>query len=237
VSPQTSLATPEPTPTARCRPATIAARLAEAGWAYLPGAGEDGVAAVLDAASGRVLATADVVVRDGPALLTSARALGLHTDHHAADVICWRCVRQTTAGGETILADGVRALELLSPSTRATLAGVRLFEHPVLGGDVCSHPLLEQREGRPLLYYSLWFADGLVGAEGAATRAFDRALRRSVVATLRLAPGDVLAIDNRRILHARRAIRGSRDRHLVRSWIATPSPAPSAAPPTDGSHR
>lgn len=177
---------------------------------------------IVETLGAHVLLTTDVVVREGRALVTSDRALDFHTDHHRADLILWHCLQQTSAGGETLLADGLAAFLSLPVETRATLETVLLFEHSVFQGDASTHPLVEPGEPRPKLYCSFWFPDvpALTDAQRQAMDTFHGAVRRHQVAKLRLAPGDVLLIDNRRILHGRTAITGSRDRHLVRHWLA-----------------
>lgn len=65
----------------------------------------------------------------------------------------------------------------------------------------------------------------------AAVEAFRRGLESAYETRLRLQPGDVLVVDNRRVLHGRTAIEGESERLLERLWIceeATPSPTRSA---------
>jgi alpha-ketoglutarate-dependent taurine dioxygenase len=58
-------------------------------------------------------------------------------------------------------------------------------------------------------------------AEREAFDAFATALDRVDHRRFRIAPGDILAIDNTRMLHARTEITGSADRHLRRYWLST----------------
>jgi len=196
--------------------------LADRGWVHLPGVGWEGLGDVEATLGAEVLLTTDVRVRPGMALVTSDRALDFHTDHHRADAVAWLCLRQTSEGGETLLADGVAALVSLPPAQQERLARLRLFEHSVFPGDPKTHPVVERVDGRPRLYCSFWFDVPPAPADEAALEALRASVLRHRVASLRLAPGDVLVIDNRRILHARTAIVGSRDRHLVRHWLAVP---------------
>lgn len=206
----------------------LSAIVAARGWAHLPGRGPDAFARVPDALGASVLLTTEVAVREGRTLVTSARALELHTDHHRARWIAWLCVTQTTEGGATRLADARAAFELLEEDERSRLAEIRLFEHDVFSGDAGSHALLERDAGGPLFYASFWFDTPLNGATRAALEAFRAALHRVEMVNLRLEPGDVLVIDNRRFLHGRTAITGSRDRLLIRHWLA---PLPSTVTP------
>ncbi|TNF38233.1 MAG: hypothetical protein EP329_01050 [Deltaproteobacteria bacterium] len=194
-------------------------RLADVGWVLLPGVGQAGRDAACAALDAEVLLETDVRVRPGRALVTSDRALGFHTDHHRADLIAWLCVAQTSQGGGTRLADGLAALASLPTAQQELLARVRLFEHSVFPGDGDTHPVVEPTPAGPRLYCSFWFDAPLDPEAEAALEAFRVAVIRHEVARFYLAPDDVLFIDNRRILHARTAIVGSRDRHLIRHWL------------------
>lgn len=202
----------------------LTTRLATDGWVLLPATGQAGLDAALAELSATVLYTTEVVVREGRALVTSDRALAFHTDHHRADLIAWLCLAQTTDGGASRLADASAAFASMTPEQQALLAGIRLFEHSVFPGDVSTYPLVERTPRGPRFYFSFWLdhSHPLRPAEKVALDAFEAAVRHHQVANFRLAPGDVLLIDNRRILHGRSAITGSRDRHLVRHWLTLP---------------
>lgn len=173
---------------------------------------------------GRVLHVEEVVVApESGSLVKSERELSLHTDHHRADVIVWHCLAQSDEGGETILADAHSALVTLASEQRDALTRVELKEHSVFCGDVERHPLVTVGDGRVRVYYSYWMAESLVDPIGrAAFEAFARAVEIGPKVTLRLTPGDVLAIDNGRMLHGRAAILGSKERHLRRYWLEAP---------------
>lgn len=159
-------------------------------------------------------------MREGRALVTSDRALDFHTDHHRASFIAWHCLVQTLEGGASRLADARAAFDELGPEQQRLLAEIRLFETSIFPGDASTHPLVELGGAVPRFYCSFWSDAPLDPDHAAAFEAFEAAIRRHQVANFRLTPGDVLVIDNRRILHGRSAITGSRDRHLVRHWLA-----------------
>lgn len=200
---------------------SISQRLEQDGWVHLPDTSVAALDEVIASLGASVLHTTDVVVREGRALVTSDRALDFHTDHHRAELIAWRCLVQTSEGGITRLADAEAAFAKLSQAERRRLERLQLFEHSVFPGDTKTHPVVEYREGRPRFYCSFWFEAPPSAEDEAALAAFREAIARHTVANIRLVPGDVLIVDNRRILHARTAITGSRDRHLVRQWLAT----------------
>jgi len=169
---------------------------------------------------GTVLFTTDVVVKpESNFLVTSAKGLDYHTDHHKADYILWYCVRQTDKGGESILIDAWKAFDALSDSHKEALHEIRLYEHKIFPDDLDSYPLADSANGTVSLYYSFW----LLKKEdrmNPALLAFQSKLREITPIKVKLSPADILVIDNHRIFHGRTPIEGNRDRFLKRFWIA-----------------
>ncbi len=172
---------------------------------------------------GKILFVTDVTVRPGSkALVTSDRGLDFHTDHHRADLICWHCIEQTDEGGESVLLDGHRLLQRLRAGLVEDLRGLKLFEHKVFPGDEEAFPFLSQRFGRDKLYYSFWMLHGAIKPEQkAAFLEFKAITETEPCVRYRLQPGDILVIDNGRMLHGRTAIKGNKKRFLRRYWIET----------------
>lgn len=151
-------------------------------------------------------------------LVTSNRPLGPHTDHHAAQYILWYCEAQSLTGGETLLIDAWKVIETMPKAFVDQLYKTQLKEHAVFDGDLDFHNMLEDRvEGKWNVYYSFWLANK---EENVAFQAFTRALTTAPQVEFRLAPGDVLIVDNRRMLHCRKAIPVADTRHLIRLWIS-----------------
>lgn len=194
--------------------------LRDSGYVLLRGAGVPGLVDLIETL-GRVLFVEEVVVdASSPSLVKSSAGLSLHTDHHRADLIVWHCIAQSDEGGETLIADGIAALDALSPAQRSALATIELQEHSVFRGDADRCPVLFSKRGADRIYYSYWLADQpLSPAQRDALDAFEHAVQRGPCMRIRLEPGDVLAIDNGRMVHGRASINGSRERHLRRYWI------------------
>lgn len=200
----------------------ISAAVRERGFFHHAGGSQAALVEVLEAL-GRPIYVEEV--RDTPgavALVKSRVGIPWHTDHHRAESIVWLCLKQADEGGETLLVDGHVALGLLSREHQEALGRIELFEHSVFRGDGSRHPMIVRAsDGRVRLYYSLWLADDLrEGQEREAYLAFCEALGRVEPHRVRLTPGDILAIDNTRMLHARTEIRGANPRHLRRYWLA-----------------
>lgn len=196
------------------------ASLRERGFALLGGVTEATQAALV-ASLGHVVHQMDVRARPSSrALVTSVRYLPPHTDHHRARWIAWQCVRAAVDGGTSILVDGREVYSGLARETRRALRGVRLREHSVFDGDMDQHPMVsEETTGAKRIYYSCWLCDELLEpTQREAFELFAEAVRRAPRREHRLVAGDVLVIDNGRMLHGRTAF-GDVRRWLRRSWI------------------
>lgn len=200
--------------------ASLLGELSSVGYALRRSCGARGLVDVLDAL-GRVIHVEDVVVQPGSAaLVKSERGLSLHTDHHRAKWIAWLCLAQANEGGDSVLADARTAFRSLPPRQRDALTRVHLAEHSIFKGDMDSHPVVVDADGEPRIYYSYWLAAGeMQPQERAAFEAFTAAVAATPRTTLRLQPGDVLVIDNHRMLHGRSPIEGDAARHLRRYWL------------------
>ncbi|HJK93545.1 MAG TPA: TauD/TfdA family dioxygenase [Polyangiaceae bacterium LLY-WYZ-15_(1-7)] len=165
---------------------------------------------------GRCLHVQEVRVRPtSRSLVCSRRALGPHTDHHAARWVVLRCIEPAARGGRSLLIDGGAVVAELPRDMREALRRVVLREHDVFGTGTTQHPLLGPDDE---LYYSYWLAGSLAGLERAAFDAFAARIRRAPRVERTLRRGQTLVVDNHRMLHGRTAFSG--DRHLVRRWYA-----------------
>ncbi len=200
---------------------TFGEELRERGYALLYGLDER---TFVDAMRqfGEIIQVTDVTVKpESRALVTSSKALDFHTDHHRADLVAWYCHEQCDEGGETLLVDGRAVLRALPAGDVDLLRRVLLYEHMVFEGDPDSFPLIE-RDGAKL-YYSYWLVrEDLDGETSAALERFRSALHRVAPVRVRLKPGEMLVIDNRRVLHGRTEIKGSR--LLRRYWVSLRNP-------------
>jgi hypothetical protein len=170
---------------------------------------------------GRVVKTTDVEVDTNSSnLVTAARELDFHTDHAAVDYIAWGCVRQTDEGGISRLVDGLAVLQTLAVHHQVELENVFMTEHRIFEDDPGRRSMVRYEKGRKKLYYSFWLLeDELTDAQRDALDAYRDALAQADAIEIRLEPGDVLVIDNTRMLHGRTEISGNQDRLLQRYWV------------------
>lgn len=183
--------------------------------------------AELAASFGEVIKVMDVVVDESAtSLVKSQEELGAHTDHSRARYILWECRGQCAAGGTSVLVDAGAVLESLSDADRKALRHVYLTEHQVFRNDASRVPLLRTIRGEDRLYYSFWLVEDEVPEESReALERFQNALEAAPRIEIELEPGEILLIDNHRILHGRTAIEAAPSkRHLVRYWISDEVP-------------
>ncbi len=168
---------------------------------------------------GRVILRTSVRVRpESRALVMSDKALDLHTDHQEARFIAWHCIRQTDKGGTSLILAIGEVFDRLPEADRQHLSGMCFMAHKVFDDDPDEHPLLSQVDGHRRFYY----APFLVHArhrEDPVLLKFRQLVREAPPIAVDLKAGDVLVVDNHRMLHGRTAIFGSKDRQLDRCWI------------------
>jgi len=176
----------------------------------------------------------DVLVKPDPNNLAyTARALPGHTDNPYAEPVpglqLLHCLAQSDEGGDNTLADGFAAAERLRREDRAAfdvLARVPVaYRFSDAGADLRSErPVIQcDRVGRvTVVHVNDRSFRGPVGP-AAEARAFYAAYRRFIglvrdpaaMVRIKLAPGDLLVMDNRRTLHGRAAYEAGRGlRHL-----------------------
>jgi Taurine catabolism dioxygenase TauD, TfdA family len=171
---------------------------------------------------GHVFFTTDVThVPGSKSLVTSDKSLDYHTDHHRADLILWHCKQQCSIGGETLIMDGGAIINKLDANEVTHLKSIRLREHKVLDDDPGEYPMVSFGDGLMKLYYSFWMIrDNATRGQMRAIRAFMDQVKETKPLSFHLQPGDVLIVDNNRMLHGRNAIRGDKQRLLRRLWIS-----------------
>ncbi len=182
---------------------------------------------------------ADVkAVPDAYDLTMTTRALEPHTDNPYRDpvpgFIFLHCLVNNADGGDSMLTDGFRVAETLrrdDPDAFAVLTGLRLRYRYTDADTVLDNrgPLIELDADGRVCQVRLSNRTDAVDAEDAdtldrfyrsrhrfAALVNDPALQRH----LKLGPGDVLVMDNRRLLHGRAAYRpGTGHRHMRQCYM------------------
>jgi hypothetical protein len=165
----------------------------------------------------------DPLYADRPSVYR-ADGLSYHTDSPLIDVLAWYCVEQDAVDGTSALVDTADLTTHFNDEEQAALSRVRV------------RAMMRDDDGRefarefPLfadgkVYYAEWLlCENLGDAERAlASRFADYLAKKDAVAPIRirLKPGEMLFVDNHRILHGRSEIPPDSRRHLVRFYIKT----------------
>ncbi len=202
---------------------SLRSQIEQEGHALLPDRYDEAAFAALAAELGEVVD--DTWVRRVPGrrtYLTSPDAIPFHTDHPHADLIAWRCESQDGSDGASLLIDGARVVEALDVDARHELEQLRLPAMVRLGDPPEATPVLRASGQRVALFFAPWLEPP--GDDPAAQEALrrlraliDREASRAL--RFRLEPGQVLLVDNHRMLHGRASLLPSSERKLHRLWL------------------
>ena len=193
--------------------------LHESGFVHIENAGIAALKPVLDELGEVIQVTEVRIDRKTQALVTSDKKLNYHSDHSQADYVVWICLQPAKCGGASILSDALKAYGKLTAEEQLELQKVRCFEHKVFPDDPDSQPMVSSEDGRLKFYCTFWLLEeNLPAAQMRVLEKFRQHIHNSVLPDLTLDSGDILVVDNKRILHGRRAFTDD-NRHLRRFWI------------------
>ncbi len=155
-------------------------------------------------------------------LLASNKPMNFHTDHHNAKYIVWFCNSQSASGGESLLIDGCQLINSISENSKRLLTEVTVKSHHAFYGDKLSYPLLSLIEGE---FESVYYASWMVNTPGCikhkkALEQFESIVKSADPIKILLSEGDLLIIDNHRMLHGREGFPSSSNRWLTRYWLS-----------------
>ena len=202
----------------------LASQLGRAGFVHLRGPfGRDDYLELVRTL-GPVLATEHIALRPGAhAYVAKPGPVPPHTDHPEVGAIAWWCEVQDESDGTSLLLDTRPVVEALPESCRTALRSVRLECPPLAGGPpTLSFPVLRETARGEAIFCSPWLR--AVGGDVSGQRQLDLLRERLMQAhahrrACRLRPGEVLIVDNQRVLHGRDAINEQSRRRLMRTWI------------------
>lgn len=154
--------------------------------------------------------------------LARPEPIPFHTDHPISDLIAWRCESQDARDGASLLIDSHRAIGELSAQELAGLELLRLPAMVRLGDEATPTPIMSREGGSRRVFYAPWLEPiGRPVEAHDALVAFRRALaqQQQDALSIRLEPGQVLIVDNHRMLHGRGQLLPDSTRRLRRLWI------------------
>ena len=156
-------------------------------------------------------------------LLCSNAGMDFHTDHYAARHIAWLCNSQSATGGESVLIDSFSLLSRYSEQMRRMLSQVTVQSHKVFYNDKPFQPLLTLDEaGNPeSVYFARWLVNPVFDPKiSQALKKLSADLQAAIPFEILLCEGDLLIVDNHRILHGRKAFPAGAGRWLTRFWLS-----------------
>lgn len=169
---------------------------------------------------GEVIQQKDICIEEDSTKRTNSnKRMRLHTDHPNADFVAWHCIEPSDNGGESRVSDLSIILDELDDNEKNILKETHLKNVQLF--DTCkeTHPIVEIQDGKLRLYFVPWFVleptDETV--KNLISKIEDKAVGREIKFSLQ--KGDVLVLNNKRILHGRTEIVGSQNRLLKRYWI------------------
>ena len=146
--------------------------------------------------------------------------MSFHTDHNAANYIAWFCNSQSATGGRSLLLDTKNVLQHFSESSLELLQEITVNTHQVFYTDKLSLPLLSINDNNTIIYYAQWLVNiPACTKHQKALSKFEEEVKGAEPIKLLLSEGDLLIIDNHRMLHGREAFPQHSDRWLTRYWI------------------
>jgi len=153
-------------------------------------------------------------------LLASNQPMHFHTDHNEARYIAWFCNSQSAKGGASLLIDTKDVLKYFSKQSLLLLQEVHVNSHKIFYKDRLSAPLLSINENKVQVYYSSWLLNVPACVKHQkAVALFEEKIRSVTPARILLSEGDLLIIDNHRMLHGREGFPSNSNRWLTRYWI------------------
>lgn len=171
---------------------------------------------------GPVIQTTEVRPKNNTkSLVNTVNEMELHTDHPRARWISWECIKQSSEGGFSLLKDTYLALKNIPSDTLNELTKVFInTHHKIFDDDLETYPVLRlDGDKSNWIYYTPWLNKNIGNK---ALDIFLQEIDKCPVTKICLQPGDILIIDNGRMLHGRTAIGGDQNRLLIRRWIASP---------------
>ena len=205
--------------------AAVAGGLGQRGFVHVPGPLDLAEYKALAEGLGETVAGERIALRPGAhAYVAKPGPVPLHTDQPEIAVIGWFCERQDERDGASLLLDAGPVVEALPDELRARLHDVHLVTPPLSGGPpTMTWPVLRRTSQGEEVFCSPWLRSVTpipehVHALATFRHRLSEATRTETI-SVRLAPGNALFVNNRRVLHGRGAIDPESPRCLRRLWI------------------
>lgn len=153
-------------------------------------------------------------------LLASNQGMSFHTDHNTANYVAWFCNNQSFIGGQSLLIDTSKILQSFSESSLLMLREIYVNTHQVFYNDKLTFPLLSSHDNATVVYYAPWLVYSPSSIKHRkALQKFEEEIKSATPIKILLSEGDLLIIDNHRMLHGREGFPANSSRWLTRYWL------------------
>lgn len=152
--------------------------------------------------------------------VTKPSAIPYHCDSPRAQFIAWYCVSTGRVPVPLKLIDTWTILKTMDQDTVSILRKTRLGFNCRITNQFCSMPVVsvaQENDNDQIVFFNPWnIPKNLSLLQQTALKSFEQSLKHEPPTRVNLRLGDVLIIDNHRIVHGRDALEESTDRHLIR---------------------
>ncbi|CAN7571888.1 TauD/TfdA family dioxygenase [Pararhizobium sp. LjRoot235] len=158
--------------------------------------------------------------------VTKPEAIPYHCDSPRARYIAWLCLNSGKSPVPLKLVDAHGVAQLLPDEAVRRLALTRLGFNCRVHNHLCSMPVLSSPElaDDTLVFFNPWnIPKNLTGEHRDALRSFEERLNQADHAEIDFSVGDILIVNNHRVVHGRDALKGDTDRHLLRRLMEDPA--------------
>lgn len=198
-------------------------QLLENGYIHLPFSQDNDLVEILNEL-GKVIQVTEIrESKKSTRFLLSNNFISFHTDHYKANYIVWFCNSQSSIGGESLLIDSLKILERFNQIELKLLSEIFVNNHIVFYGDKPKVPLiqLDDIEAVNSIFYADWLIDKHLGLHyKSILKKFQNQIDSIEQTKILLSEGDILIINNKRMLHGRNCFPKNSNRWLTRYWIS-----------------
>jgi hypothetical protein len=159
---------------------------------------------------------------NGKRLRETCNAIDLHTDPACVKLLIMECKQAATIGGEVTLLDADILLKSLNPKAVSLLREVESLSPSLWKNNSPTFPILNTSKNGELrqCYFAPWFViEPQLPQLKQVFHEFLATLNHATPIEVKMSKGDILIVDNHRILHGRRAFLRNSGRWFNRYWI------------------
>jgi hypothetical protein len=198
-------------------------QLVENGYVHVPFSRDNDLEVILNEL-GKIIQVTEIKESEKSSrFLLSNRFINFHTDHYKAKFIVWFCNSQSSIGGESLLIDSSKIIERFNQIELKLLSEIFVDNHIVFYGDEPKVPIIQFNDIEVInsIFYADWLIDKQLGLQHKSIlEKFQNQIDSVKQTKILLSEGDILIINNNRMLHGRNSFPKNSNRWLTRYWIS-----------------